>query len=71
MSKRYVKYSGSDISEMLDVCNLRHECGRSCRDCVYNVKGHKVCRDMLFQLSKLSRAEQISIAVVNRVSKED
>ena len=71
MSKRYVKYTGSDISEMLDVCNLRHECGRSCRDCVYNVKGHKVCRDMLFQLNKLSRAEQISIAVVNRVSKED
>lgn len=71
MSKIYVKYSGSDISQMLEICNLRHDCGRSCRDCVYNVKGHKVCRDMLLQFNKLSRAEQISVAVANRIKKED
>lgn len=71
MSKVHIKYSGSVISEMFDVCNLRQNCGRSCRDCVYNVKGHKVCRDMLLQFNKLSRAEQISSTVVNRVLKED
>lgn len=71
MSKIYVKYSGSDISQMLEICNLRHDCGRSCRDCVYNVKGHKVFRDMLLQFNKLSRAEQISVTVANRIKKED
>ena len=63
MSKTEVKFSCSDIAEMMSICNVRNDCNRSCIGCDYNNKGHKICRDMLKQFNDMSRSQQISIIV--------
>lgn len=66
MSQKSLSYQCSEIAEMMSICNVRTDCNRSCMGCDYNHKGHKICRDMLEQFFKMSRAQQISIVVKSK-----
>ena len=66
MSKEILKYTSSEIAEMMSICNVRNYCNRSCIGCDYNKKDHKICRDMLKQFNDMSRSQQISIVVKSK-----